>query len=134
MPIQLPKHGQDNLATAWFNKQAITYRFIQKSLKEWEIHITFDVLPAPMQTRNVCIGALGVDLNPGSIGWAKVDKDGNLSDSGQIKTNIQSQPKGCTEAILVKAVTQLTALALQHKCPIVVEKLDFPKRKNGCES
>ncbi len=129
LPIRLPKHGQDNLATAWFNKQAITYRFIQKSLREWEIHITFDVLPAPRQTSEVRWGAIGVDLNPSSIGWAKVDKDGNLEDYGQIKTNIQSQPKGRTEAIVVDAVTQLTQLAIQRKCPIVVEKLDFSQKK-----
>ncbi|MEQ9668506.1 hypothetical protein [Coleofasciculus sp. G2-EDA-02] len=45
--IRLPKHGTDLLATAWYNRQALTYRFIQKSLTEWEIHITFDVEPAP---------------------------------------------------------------------------------------
>jgi IS605 OrfB family transposase len=129
LPIVLPKHGQDNLATAWFNKQAITYRFVQKSLREWEIHITFDVLPAPKQTIDVRWGAIGIDLNPGSIGWAKTDKDGNLEGCGQIKTNIQSQPKGRTEAILVDAVTQLTEIALEQKCPLVVEKLDFSQKK-----
>src|SRR5919199_2608 len=129
VPLRLPKHGQDNLATAWFNRQAITYRFIQKTLREWEIHLTFDVLPAPRQTASVQWGAIGVDLNPSSIGWANVDKDGNLKDAGQIKTNIQSQPKGRTKAILVDAVTQLTQLALQYKCPIVVEKLDFSNKK-----
>jgi IS605 OrfB family transposase len=129
LPIVLPKHGKDNLATAWFNKQAITYRFIQKSLREWEIHITFDVLPAPQQTSEVQWGAIGIDLNPGSLGWAKTDKDGNLEGFGQIKTNIQSQPKGRTEAILVDAVTQLTEMALKHKCPLVVEKLDFSQKK-----
>jgi IS605 OrfB family transposase len=129
LPIVLPKHGQDNLATAWFNKQAITYRFIQKSLTEWEIHVTFDVLPAPRQTAGAQWGTIGVDLNPGSIGWAKADKDGNVEDFGQIKTNIQSQPKGRTEAILADAITQLTELALKYKCPLVVEKLDFSQKK-----
>jgi len=129
LPIQLPKHGQDNLATAWFNKQAITYRFIQKSLREWEIHITFDVMPAPIQSLDIRWGGLGVDLNPGSIGWAKADKDGNLEASGQIKLNIQSQPKGRTQAILADAVTELTQLAIQYGCPIVVEKLDFSEKK-----
>ena len=129
LPIVLPKHGQDNLATAWFNKQALTYRFIQKSLSEWEIHITFDVLPAPRQTADARWGAIGVDLNPGSIGWAKVDKDGNPEGFGQIKTNIQSQPRGRTQAVLVDAITQLTQLALKHKCPLVVEKLDFSQKK-----
>lgn len=129
LPIRLPKHGQDNLATAWFNKQAITYRFIQKSLYEWEIHITFDVMPSDRQTHSVEWGTLGVDLNPGVIAWAKADKDGNLEATGQIKTNIQSQPQGRTEAILASAVTQLTQLALKYKCPIVVEQLDFSHKK-----
>ncbi len=129
LPIRLPQHGHDNLATAWFNKQAITYRFIQKSLSEWEIHITFDVMPSPIQTYPAQWGALGVDLNPGAIGWAKADKDGNLESAGQIKTNIQSQPKGRTEAILADVVTQLTQLALKYKCPIVIERLDFSHKE-----
>jgi IS605 OrfB family transposase len=128
LPIVLPKHGQDNLATAWFNKQAITYRFIPRN-KGWQIHITVAVEPSPIQTQHIQWGGLGVDLNPGSLGWTKADRDGNLEAAGQIKLNIQSQPKGRTEAILVDAVTQLTELALQYKCPIVVEKLDFSDKK-----
>ncbi|MFW5764710.1 MAG: IS200/IS605 family accessory protein TnpB-related protein [Coleofasciculus sp.] len=124
-PIRLPKHGTDNLATAWYNRQALTYRFIQKKLTEWEIHITFEVKPAPRITAPISWGAIGVDLNPNCIGWAMTDKDGNLDGFGQIKVNIQSQPKGRTEAILVDVITQLTNLALEHKRPIVVEKLDF---------
>jgi IS605 OrfB family transposase len=128
-PIRLPNHGQDNLATAWYNKQALTYRFIQKSLTEWEIHITCDVEPASRVTAPVCWGAIGVDLNPNCIGWAIADKDGNLSDVGLLKLNIQSQPKGRTEAILVDAVSVITNLAVEHKRPIVVEKLDFSDQK-----
>ena len=128
-PIRLPKHGTDNLATAWYNRQALTYRFIQKSLTEWEIHITFDVEPAPRITTPVSWSAIGVDLNPNCIGWAMIDKDGNLDGFGQIKVNIQSQPKGRTEAVLVDVITQLTNLALEHKRPIVVEKLDFSDLK-----
>lgn len=127
--IDLPKHGRDELATAWFNHQAITYRFIRKSLYTWAIHITVDVQPAPIQSLDICWGALGVDLNPGCIGWAKTDTDGNLESSGQLKINIQSQPKGRTEAILADAVTTLTQLALANQCPIVVEQLDFSDKK-----
>jgi len=142
-PMRLSRHGQDQLATAWFNHQSITYRFIQKSLREWEIHITVDVLPTPIQSAPAQWGTIGVDLNPGQIGWVKVDKDahvfrgstppetlrGNLEAQGLIRTNIQSQPKGRTEAILVDAVTELTQLAFKYKCPIGVEKLDFSDKK-----
>lgn len=129
IPINLPKHGRDELASAWFNKQAITYRFIYKKKSTWEIHITIEVQSQPLKTQNVYWGAIGVDLNPGNIGYARVDKDGNLKESGNIKINIQSQPKGQTEAVLADAVTQLTTFALQHQCPIVVEKLDFSDKK-----
>ncbi|MEQ8958815.1 MAG: IS200/IS605 family accessory protein TnpB-related protein, partial [Coleofasciculus sp. C2-GNP5-27] len=128
-PIRLPKHGTSLLATAWYNRQALTYRFIQKNLTEWEIHITFDVEPAPRITASVSWGAIGVDLNPNCIGWAMADFDGNLDGFGQIKVNIQSQPKGRTEAILVDVVTDLTELALEHKRPIIVEKLDFTDKR-----
>lgn len=127
--IDLPKHGKDELATAWFNHQAITYRFIRKSLCTWSLHITVDAHPAPIQSLDVHWGALGVDLNPGCIGWAKADKDGNLQSCGQLKINIQSQPEGRTQAVLAEAVTNLTQLALQYKCPIVVEQLDFSDKK-----
>ncbi|MEQ8753785.1 MAG: hypothetical protein RID09_09745 [Coleofasciculus sp. G1-WW12-02] len=128
-PIRLPKHGTDNLATAWYNRQALTYRFIQKSLTEWEIHLTFDVNPAPRITAPIHWGAIGVDLNPSCIGWAMADKDGNLGGFGQFKVNIHSQPQGRTEAILIDVITQLTNLALEHKRPIVVERLDFSDKK-----
>ncbi len=127
--IDLPKHGKDELVSAWFNHQAITYRFIRKTLFTWDIHITVDVQPKPIQSRNVHWGALGVDLNPNCIGWAKADKDGNLQECGQININIQSQPKGRTEAVLADAVTQLTEKAVQHNCPVVVERLNFSDKK-----
>jgi IS605 OrfB family transposase len=127
--IDIPKHGTSELATAWFNHQAITYRFIRKSLFTWTVHITVDVHPTSIQSLDVSWGALGVDLNPGCIGWAKTDKDGNLQSCGQFKINIQSQPKGRTEAILAEAVTKLIKKALQYKCPIVVEQLNFSDKK-----
>jgi IS605 OrfB family transposase len=128
-PIHLPKHGQDELATAWWNKQAITYRFIQKSLREWEIHITVSVEAKPIRTQPVQYGAIGIDLNAASIGYAIADTDGNLAGQGQIKLNLLSQPTGRTEAQLVDAVTQLVTLAQTYNCPIVVEKLDFTEKK-----
>ncbi|MEQ9354466.1 IS200/IS605 family accessory protein TnpB-related protein [Coleofasciculus chthonoplastes] len=59
----------------------------------------------------------------------KYTVDGNLDGFSQIKVNIQSQPKGRTEAILVDVVTDLTELALEHKRPIIVEKLDFTDKR-----
>lgn len=129
IPMNLPQHGRDELASAWLNKQAITYRFIHKKRSTWEIHITVEVQSQPLKTQNLHWGAIGVDLNPGSIGYARVDQDGNLAAHGNIKLNIQSQPKGRTEALLADAVTRVTTLALQHQCPIVVEKLDFSDKK-----
>ena len=128
-PIRLPKHGQNELATAWWDKQAITYRFIQKSLREWEIHVTVSVAARPIQTAPVQYGALGVDLNAASLGYALTDSDGNLAGQGQIKLNLLSQPTGKTESQLVDAVTQLVTLVQTYNCPIVIEQLDFTEKK-----
>jgi hypothetical protein len=65
--LNLPKHGKDELASAWFNHQAITYRFIRKTLLTWDVHITVDVQPQPIKSSSVHWGALGVDLNPNCI-------------------------------------------------------------------
>lgn len=74
-------------------------------------------------------GAVGVDLNAASIGYALADSDGNLTGQGQISLNLLSQPTGQTEAQLVDAVTQLVTLAQTYNCPIVVEQLDFMEKK-----
>jgi IS605 OrfB family transposase len=76
-------------------------------------------------------GALGVDFNPGSIDWAVCDKHGNLKCHGSIKINVQDKRSNQTEDIIGKAVAQIVRVAEQYVVPVVIEDLDFAKKKNS---
>ncbi|MBO1348818.1 MAG: hypothetical protein EBE86_016175 [Hormoscilla sp. GUM202] len=67
-------------------------------------------------------------MNPGSIGWAYVDKDGNLKAKGQIPLQM-GLPHGQQDAQKVDACLQLVAKPNIFKCPIVCENLDFSRKK-----
>jgi IS605 OrfB family transposase len=88
-----------------------------------------ELLQGKLKHTTEVIGKLEKKIKAHRIGWAMTDKDGNLDGFGQFKVNIQSQPKGRTEAILVDVITQLANFALEHKRPIIVEKLNFSDKK-----
>jgi hypothetical protein len=45
-------------------------------------------------------GCIGIDMNPGSIGWAYVDTEGNLKAKGQIPLQM-GLPNGKQQAQIV---------------------------------
>jgi hypothetical protein len=79
-------------------------------------------------SRHSRYGCIGIDMNPGSIGWAYVDGDGNLKASGQIPLQM-GLPTGKQDAQIVDACLQLAVLAATFACPIVCEELDFSAKK-----
>lgn len=129
IPINLNGYGDTEIRSAWASgQQAITYRIIQRKYGVWEAHITVDVY-RPITSDTVMLGCIGVDLNVNSVAWCKVNTDGNPKRFGDIKFNLHSLSHDKSIAVLAKVVTQLTTLALAFKCPIVIEELDFDKKK-----
>ncbi len=120
-------YGQQDIDYALENGQALTYRFVRKSGK-WYIFCTTKRKEVPLQSR-YANGVMGVDLNPGVIGWAITDAQGNLNDKGQIRLNLNDRSSNQIEATLGDAVKQLVDIASRHLCPIAVEHLDFSKKK-----
>lgn len=120
-------YGQEDINYALAHNQSVTYRFIRQS-GSWFIHATCKRIAVPINTYKTN-GALGIDLNPGIIGWAVSDKDGNLSGLGQFPINIQDKTSEQTEAIIGDIVKQLVAIASEKGVPIAVEELDFRKKK-----
>ena len=106
----------------------LTYRFVKKLGNVWYIFCTVDVPEIPYQTSKGN-GALGIDLNPGVIGWAYCDAEGNLLAFGQIRINLAGRSTNQTTATLGDACRELAELAERYKCPIVIERLDFSKKK-----
>ena len=108
--------------------RALTYRFYAKDLR-WFMAVSFEVPPVPRITRPRQYGCLGIDINPGSIGYAVSDPDGNLVTHGQIKFDVSSKRRGQTLAVIANVVSQVLLLATTYRVPIVVEQLEFSAKK-----
>ena len=124
--IKFP-YGQADIEYALASGQCISYRFVKKDSR-WYLHASTERPEVPYQSR-YSNGMLGVDLNPGVIGWAYCDCEGNLKANGQIQLNIQDRSTEQTEATLGDAVRELVNIASRYGCPITVEELDFSKKK-----
>jgi len=106
---------------------AKTWHFYYKSGK-WCAAVSFTPSEVERVSRSVDYGCIGIDLNPGSIGWAYIDSEGNLKAHGQIplQTGLSN---GQQQAQIVKACLELSALATKFQCPVVCEELDFSTKK-----
>ena len=106
---------------------AKTWHFYHKDDK-WCVAVSFTPSEVKQVSRSVDYGCIGIDINPGSIGWAYIDTEGNLKSHGKIPFQ-SGLPNGKQQAIIVKAGLELAALATKYQCPIVGEDLDFTSKK-----
>ncbi len=106
---------------------AKTWHFYKKD-NRWVAAIQF----TPAKVERACFpleyGAIGIDLNPTSIGWAYVDYQGNLSASGTIPLQ-PDLPNGRQQGQLVDVCLQIAVLTSTFSCPVVCEELDFSAKK-----
>jgi IS605 OrfB family transposase len=108
---------------------AKTWHFYRKSGK-WVIAVQFTPKPVKRTSKERLFGCIGIDMNPGSIGWVYVDPEGNLKAKGQISLQM-GLPCGKQQAQIVDACLQLAAKATEFECPVVCEKLDFSTKKES---
>ncbi len=104
-----------------------TWHFYRKDSK-WNAAVQFTPAPVKRVSRHIAYGCIGIDMNPGSIGWAYVDQDGRLKAHGQIPLQM-GLPSGKQNAQIVDACLQLASLARTFACPVVCEELDFSAKK-----
>lgn len=106
---------------------AKTWHFFYKE-ERWVAAVQFTPKPVIQRSKAVAYGCIGIDMNPGSIGWAYVDPEGNLKEKGQISLQM-GLPTGQQDAQIVDACLQLATLAIAFECPVVCEELDFSEKK-----
>ena len=106
---------------------AKTWHFYRED-NRWVVAVQFTPTPVTRVSRSLQYGAIGIDLNPTSIGWAYVDYQGNLKASGKIPLQLDL-PHGKQQAQLVDVCLQIAVLANTFSCPVVCEELDFSKKK-----
>lgn len=106
---------------------AKTWHFYRKDGK-WIVAVQFTPKSVERVSRPIQYGCIGIDVNPGSIGWAYVDHQGNLKQKGIIPLQM-GLPKNKQDDQIVKACLQLAELSKKYACPIVCEELDFSDSK-----
>lgn len=109
-------------------EKAVTHRFVKRK-DQWYLHTTVELHDIPWISHKKN-GAIGIDLNVKSIAWAYCDHEGNLKQHGQIKIDLENKSSGQTTNILSKAIGQIIEIGVDKECPIVIEKLDFSRKKS----
>ncbi len=109
-------------------EKAVTHRLKSKN-GNWYLHTTVELPDIPRITHRDN-GAIGIDLNVKSIAWSYCDNEGNLKQHGQINIDLEGKTNGQTTNILSQAIGQIMHVAVDMRCPIVIEKLDFSSKKS----
>lgn len=107
--------------------QALNYQFVKKE-GTWFVHLTTEIGQVEGVTHQR-YGALGIDLNPACIALSQIGHDGNLITSWQVDTPLLGRRSDQIEATLGSEIAKIVAYAKEQKIPIVIEKLDFDKKK-----
>ncbi|MGB5446553.1 MAG: IS200/IS605 family accessory protein TnpB-related protein [Psychromonas sp.] len=131
IPIEL-NYGKKAILHALANHTAICYRFKRDS-KGWRVFISVDA-PVVELVTNTLIGSIVVDINAEHLAVAETDHFGNLVNAIRIPLNTYGKSTEQTKAIIGDAVKTLIDFADQKQKPIVIEKLDFAKKKAELEA
>ncbi|MDI6823840.1 MAG: transposase [Bacillota bacterium] len=125
------RRGEEALRHAISAGQAITYCFFRRQKKGkvvWYLGATVDQSPSPLVT-DPARGALGVDLNPHLLAVAQVDRYGNPVAWRHLPLRLHGRRRVQVTAALGDAVAEVVAWARAEGIPIVVEELDFGKKR-----
>ena len=107
--------------------QAISYRFV-KDKKGWRVFASTSVEMIEKVT-NQQRGMIGIDMNADHLAVAETDRNGNFVVAKTIPCVLYGKTKEQAQAIIGDACAQLVEMAVKAKKPLVLEQLDFSKKK-----
>lgn len=109
---------------------AITWRFMRQADGRYAISFTTEVVLKPIVT-NRKLGAFGVDLNAGFLTLAQTNEHGNILSSINIMTPDVGLNANQRKARQTAAVKMIIARCVAAGKPLVLEDLDFAKKKRA---
>ena len=142
LPQALAQHGKyihiNNLTFAYGHRailasindpegRALSYRF-KKDAKGWKVFVSTN-LKRPIQMTQQGIGVIGIDLNADHIACVETDRFGNLINKEVFPWISYGKSNAQLKASTSEISKQIMEWALQTKKPIIIEKLDFQKKK-----
>jgi IS605 OrfB family transposase len=133
------KHGHEaiaasigrNLSDDKNDRQAISYRFL-KDDKGWRVFATVS-LPEVKRISDLRFGVIGVDINESHSAVTETDRFGNPIEFFSVSCVTYGKTAEQRRAIIGEAVKEIMAFVIQRKKPLVIEKLDFRKKKSALE-
>ncbi len=126
-------NGHAQVLSALQNKeaQAISYRF-KRDCRGWRVFASVKHQPVPVVT-NKRLGAIGVDVNTDHLAVSETDYSGNWLRSLTVPLVTYGKSKKQAEALIGDAVAVVVAYAKSAGKPLVIENLDFSKKKDQLE-
>jgi IS605 OrfB family transposase len=109
------------------NRVSVTYRFLKKENK-WYVYLS-TTLEQPKAISIWGSGVVGVDLNIDKLAITETDRFGNKLNSFNIPCDTRYKSASQRKAIIGDAVKELINFAVSIKKEIVIEDLDFSKKK-----
>jgi len=107
--------------------QAITFRF-KNDAKGWRIFASLNIdIPKPIT--HYGNGVIAVDINSGHLAVAEIDRFGNPVQSLTIPLNLNAATNHQARALIGNASAQIIALCEKTRKPLVMEDLDFQKKR-----
>ena len=111
--------------------QAISYRFKRDS-RGWRVFATTRMVKVPVVTDR-SLGAIGIDLNADHLAVTETDRSGNYVNTLSVPLVTYGKSAYQAEALIGDAVACVVEYARQARKPIVIERLDFQRKKAALE-
>ena len=124
------QHGE-KAARATGLGQAVSYRF-KRDAKGWRVFVTTNMMVVPVVT-DQRLGAIGVDVNADHLAVAETDASGNCLNAWRTPLVTYGKSQRKAEALIGGAVASVVRYAREVGKPVVIEKLDFRRKKAGLE-
>jgi IS605 OrfB family transposase len=121
--------GAEHVLNALAVRQAISYRF-QRDGKGWRVFLSTAPIAVEQMTDRR-IGTLGVDLNADHLAASLTDRFGNLIEHERIPLVTYGCARAQAAARIGDAVKRVIEIARRAEVPIVIEALDFAKKKTA---
>ena len=94
--------------------------------------VTTKVVKTPAVTDRK-LGAIGVDLNADHLAVTETDRSGNYVNAFSVPLVTYGKSTHQAEALIGDAITEVVDYARQARKPIVIERLDFRKKRVALE-
>ena len=124
------QHGE-KAARATTLGQAISYRF-KRDARGWRVFVTTRMVDVAVVT-DKRLGAVGVDLNADHLAVAETDASGNHLRAWRVPLVTYGKSLHQAEALIGDAVASVVHYARKAGKPIVIERLDFSRKKAQLE-